>query len=607
MTVRSAVDSRNPDEPETNEPDTDEHRSAARRTSKSGPWSTPPPRSEPPPPLEEADRATRLRSIPLAVLAGAVLGVAAVASLTQNSALPALFALPYVGFLALVWWGSRGNVAVLLVSAYLLAPPPADNLMPQVFIFGGDDLSLTPRDVALLADVVLAVVLLTLRPGLPKGRLARWYLGGLVLLAAYPVVVGLLGGAGQSVAALVQGMAMPLRGAGLLLVFMWWARTRGWGPTLRAVARGVVVAGVLLSAVELVFVLVSRGETAYSILGYAAVVDGRPSVPGWGNNILGNFLATGVAVVVFLGYRLNWWIRVRVLLACGLLLGLVLTELRTAMLLALAVSEGAVVLAAVRRVWPKRGPLLALLAGGGTGLGLIALTSTLLPVLNPRFLTFAPEPLRPFLSQFSVFGVDDSGNLVDDAGIDLGGRSVGTRRLLLETAIQVWRSSPLYGMGWNGWGWAKSDPSIVAEPQLVAVDPHNGLTWLLVDAGLLGLLLLYAVPVVIALRRWDLWWLWAVPACATALEMVNPNLRNAHFAIAFWAFIAIAMVAAPKPRPYGLRTWLRDAWDWVRGRPPRSGASLDEPDGVPARADAPDRDADGEPAQQPAGAGGGGP
>lgn len=596
MTVRSAVDSHNPDDRNP-----DEQSAAPAATSRKAPArsSGPPPPAEPPPPLEESDRRTRLRAVPLAGLAGAVLGVAAVASLSQNTLLPALFALPYVGFLCLVWWGSRGNVAVLLVSAYLLAPPPADNLMPQVYIFAGDDLSLTPRDVALLADVVLAVVLITLRPGMPTGRLARWYLGGLVLLAAYPVVVGLFAGVGQSVGALVQGTAMPLRGAGLLLVIMWWARTRGWGSTLRGVARGVVIAGVLLSAVELVFVLLGRGETAYSILGYAAVVDGRPSVPGWGNNILGNFLATGVAVVVFLGYRLNWWIRVRVLLVCSLLLGLVLTELRTSMLLALAVSEGAVVLAAVRRVWATRGPTLALVAGGGTGLGLIALTSTLLPVLNPRFLTFAPEPLRPFLSQFSVFGVDDAGNLVDDAGVDLGGRSVGTRRLLIETALQVWQSSPIVGNGWNGWGWAKSDPQVVAEPQLVAVDPHNGITWMLADAGLIGLLLLYAIPVIIAMRRWDLWWLWAVPACATALEMVNPNLRNAHFAIVFWAFLAIAMVAPPKPRPYGLRTWLRDAWDWVRGLPPRSGASMDEPDGVPA--------AGGEPSEPAPARTGGGP
>ncbi|MGH3804618.1 MAG: hypothetical protein ACRDTD_31655, partial [Pseudonocardiaceae bacterium] len=100
--------------------------------------------------------------------------------------------------------------------------------------------------------------------------------------------------------------------------------------------------------------------------------------------------------------------------------------------------------------------------------------------------------------------------------------------------------NPVLGMGWNSWGWAKSDEN----PRLaLAIDPHNGLLWLVAETGAVGLILLYAIPAVLALARpWALW-LWAVPLVATLLELVNPNLRNGHFAVVVWALIALAMLA----------------------------------------------------------------
>jgi hypothetical protein len=102
--------------------------------------------------------------------------------------------------------------------------------------------------------------------------------------------------------------------------------------------------------------------------------------------------------------------------------------------------------------------------------------------------------------------------------------------------------------------------------QPVAVDPHNGFTWLLADTGMIGLVLLYLVPVLLCLRRLDLWWLLTVPVVATALEMVNPNLRNGHFAVLVWAFFALAFTASEPASRYTLRHLAGDGLNWIRGK-----------------------------------------
>ncbi|MGH3426348.1 MAG: hypothetical protein ACRDQZ_02035, partial [Mycobacteriales bacterium] len=133
------------------------------------------------------------------------------------------------------------------------------------------------------------------------------------------------------------------------------------------------------------------------------------------------------------------------------------------------------------------------------------------------------------------------------SGVDLGGESFSTRGGLLEAAAGIWSRNPVLGQGWNSWGWAKSSEN---HRLVIAVDPHNGLLWLAAEAGALGLLLLYAVPVACLLRRPWLLWLWSIPTIATLLELVNPNLRNGHFAVAVWSMIALAILA-PRPVLHG--------------------------------------------------------
>jgi hypothetical protein len=56
--------------------------------------------------------------------------------------------------------------------------------------------------------------------------------------------------------------------------------------------------------------------------------------------------------------------------------------------------------------------------------------------------------------------------------------------------------------------------------------------------------------------------------------------------------LALAFAATPPARRYTVKNWVLDAWDWIRGRPPRSAAPAlgDEPVGsVAARSQAHDR------------------
>ncbi len=503
-------------------------------------------------------------SLALFVLVGGALGVAAAYQVMTGSLIAALCLVPYLGLLCAVWWLSRGNVLILVLAAYLIAPSPADNLLPQVFIYASTDYALRARDLLFLADLVLIGALLLIRPPLPESRLGRLWLGALALLAGYPVIVGLVAGAGQSVPAVFQGAVMPLRGIGVVILVAWWAKAKGWDAAVRDLARTAVICSVLIAIVEVVLVVMAQGEPNYSLFNYPLVTDGRPAVPGWGNNILANLFCTCIAIIAFIGHRLGWKLHWRVLSAVLLLVGLEYTKIRIAMIIAVLVIETPVILAVVRKLWPRRGAVVAVVTGGVLGVVLALATVTLLFMMNPRFNTLVPG----FIEQHITSAESGAGPTELPAGgaDDDGAASISTRVALLNAAMHVWRINPVVGAGWNGWGWAKSDSDLGEYQQVVGVDPHNGFTWLLADAGVLGLLLLYLLPVILTFRRWDLWWLLAVPSVATALEMVNPNLRNGHFAVLVWAFLALAFAATPPAHRYTFTQWIRDAWNWLRGR-----------------------------------------
>ncbi len=496
----------------------------------------------------------------------------------------ALSVVVYAVFLTALWWLTRGNAPVVVAVAYLIGPAPADNILTQVFIFPTTDFSLRSRDLFFLADIVLVLALLLTRPPLPVSRLVRWWVLGLLALAVYPVVVGLLFGSGQSTLALLQGATMPLRGAGLVLLIAGWAATHGWASTLGNLARTLVACGALLAWGVLVAVVLAHGELRYSLFNYPLMVDGRPSLPGWGNNILANFFCVCLAIVVFLRPRLGWSLRWLVPISLLLLAGLLYTEVRIAMMLALVIVEVPLVLAVLRRVWPRRGAWRAVLSAVLAALVLGLVTVTILPIANPRFQTLTPRFIAEQVSNPDENG-DRSETMVSGSGVDLGGDSFGTRTGLLRTAGKIWLRDPVAGVGWNAWGWAKSEQS---RRLVVAIDPHNGLVWLLAEAGVLGLALLYWLPFVMALRRLHLWWLWAVPLVATALELINPNLRDGHFAVAVWTFFALGTAAgldrADPPGRYTIRRWISDAGQWVQGKPLQSSP----PTGAVTSADASD-------------------
>jgi hypothetical protein len=509
----------------------------------------------------------RNRPVALAVIGviGALLGLAAAYQVMAGSVIAAACLIPYIGLLCAVWWFTGGNLPVLVMVAYLIAPVPADNLLPQVFIYPQSDLSLRARDLLFLADLVLLGALVVARPALPKSRLARVWLACLAVLVVYPVIMGLVAGPGQTFTALIQGAMMPLRGIGIVVLTAWWARTRGWDTTVRDLGRTLILCASAVSAAAVLLVIVAHGELNLSVGGFPLVTDGRPGLPGWGNNILANFLCTSLAALTFLGHRLGWRARWRVVLAVVLFLGLAYTEVRIAMLLAVAIVELPLALMLIRRAWPKRGPVVAILTGAVGGLLLLLFTLYALVVINPRYMTIAPEFLVPYLPHLGANGGPGASLSLGDEGVDQGGASVSTRAKLLHTAVEVWERYPITGNGWNGWGWAKMQISDELK-QPVAVDPHNGFTWLLADTGILGLLLLYLAPVIAAVRRLDLWWLTTIPAVATALEMVNPNLRNGHFAVLVWAFFALIFAAREPASRYTLGHLATDGLNWIRGR-----------------------------------------
>lgn len=459
----------------------------------------------------------------------------------------------YVALLGAVGVLTRGNALVLVLVAYLLAPIPADNLLPQVLIFPDTDYALRSRDLFFLADLVTLAALIALRPELPKALLSRAWLAGLALLALYPTVIGVWLGAGQSVSAVAAGAVMPLRGLLVTLFVVAYVRRVGWDAALRDAVRTIVASATLLAFAVTLVTLAAWGKVQYSLGGYPLIVDGRPSLPGWGNNILANFFCVCAALLVLLRRRLGWslpWIGAT---ATVLVLGLLATQIRMATLLAIAILELPLILAVLRRVWPRRGPVRALASAGLAAVLLGLVTSTVLYMANPRYESLAPAP-EAIMSHLP--------QIQPPKGIDSGGESVTSRGDMRVAATKVWLHNPVLGQGWNSWGWGKADEN----PRFViAADPHTGFLWNLAETGALGLLLLYLVPAIAAWRNGHLWGLWLAVSCATVLELVNPNLRSGHFSVVFWVLVALGVLADTKSPRYQWRTWLRDSGNWLRG------------------------------------------
>ncbi|MGH3545232.1 MAG: hypothetical protein ACRDPW_04840, partial [Mycobacteriales bacterium] len=340
-----------------------------------------------------------------AVLTAGAFSLPVTAALVRGELGVALALVPYLVLLVALWWASGGSLPVVVLAAYLIGPAPADNLLPQVLIFPTDDFAVRARDLFFLADLVLVVALVALAIS-SRGvavqapidpRWARWWCGCLALLAAYPVVVGVWFGAGQSVPAVAQGATMPLRAAAIAGLVMLWARRHGWDSTLRDVARTVVGCGLVLALVAVAAALLARifapDQTDISVLGYPLIADRRPALPGWGNNILSNYLCVCVATLVLLRHRMNWKFGAVIGAVAVLLLGLVFTEVRVAMLLSLLIVAVPVLAAVLRRCWPRRGAVVAVAVTTLTAVLLATAAAIALPILNPRFETLTPGVL----------------------------------------------------------------------------------------------------------------------------------------------------------------------------------------------------------------------
>ncbi|MGH3803244.1 MAG: hypothetical protein ACRDTD_24555, partial [Pseudonocardiaceae bacterium] len=298
----------------------------------------------------------------IAVLGGLGIGVLAAKALVHGDVGVVAAVLPYLALLLGVGIFTRGNLPVLALTTYLIGPAPADNLLPQVLIFPSSDFAVRPRDMLFLADIVLLGALAVLVwqergrstvSAAPGDAWLRWWCAGLLLLALYPVVVGVWFGADQSVAAVLQGATMPLRGAAIAGLVTLWVRRHGWEATLRDIARTMVIAGLVLAVAAVGALLAAKvaapDQTQFSVLGYPLVVDRRPALPGWGNNILSNYLCVCVAVLMLLRRVVNWKPRIVAPAVVVLLLGLMYTEVRIAMLLSLLIVGGAIVAGVLRR------------------------------------------------------------------------------------------------------------------------------------------------------------------------------------------------------------------------------------------------------------------
>jgi hypothetical protein len=409
------------------------------------------------PPVARDEAPPAPRTVHIVVL-GIVLGALVAWQLRNGNTGTVAFVGMYVAVLGAAYWLSRGNSFAVLLVAYLVAPPPADHVLPQVALFPDGDLGSNRTTAFIGADIVLLLMVLARPPRIPRSTRLRTYL---ILLAATAVLFTLLGLRSHDprLAAVLAGAAVPVRGLLIAAVTAGRIEFFGWRETVRDWGRAVVVAMTLLGAVGLVLAVAYVGVGDARLFGRSVVVDKVVQVPGWGSPVYAAGMLVGLAALVVLRQRIGF--KPATQAVCGLVMvgGMLATQ-----------------------------SLQALVFGAG---------------LANQY-TFA------------------------------------TRDSLTSAAFKLFGRSPLYGTGWGGWGWHKED---VNGALSVALDPHSGVLWILVEAGLLGLVAFYAVPVsglfVGRPRRWPVA---AVFAVALGGEVFSSAVRNPHFSMLFFSLAALLLV-----------------------------------------------------------------
>lgn len=365
-----------------------------------------------------------------------------------------------------VLWGMRiRSPFAIALGAYLVAPHFGDNLLPQVPVFGGGDRA----EALLLADfVALMLVAHDLRRRRARSAGVR---AGLVLVGVAVLLptVGSLTHSGVhpawyfSVGNIVRATALLVWGS------------LAWSEKLRRELTWVFGLAVVSLSLQ-----VFMAPYAADILGQSRA---RVTVPGWGNNPAGYFLAmtAGLAISSLSPVRrFHWLWRAGVAVvaatgayATGTRLPLVLISLAVVV----ALSES-------RQSWTNASPALAVVVATIL-LSVVPIDG--FPPLEDADRALAHDPITTALSMAGLVAVQ--------AGPYEAG-SEGFRQQMISLALTEIDRRPILGPGWGSWGY-------VGRPaeEDVSTHAHNGPLHAAAEGGIIAAVLLYGGLVLLGLAR----------------------------------------------------------------------------------------------------------
>lgn len=403
----------------------------------------------------------------------------------------------------------------LVLGFYLGSLYVADTLVPGVAVdrWLNTDGSSSARPVLILPDLVLVYVLARHVRGVSRTALllAGSLLGATVLGV---VLAPFLNDAPMS--AVFFWTTPGLRAAGIVLLVDHGIRTLGWTPAARRVLR-IAVFGAAFLALQLWTVWAAKRlgrVVGYDLADFWSGFNwDRPALPGSNNNLSASFIAIGFVLMLLFPALHRLSLRWQVGLGVVSVAGTLASEYRTSILAIVGVASVLVGMAVARWArprWDRRAAVYA--AGWASALlaGFVLLVSVAQVVprvrgLNPVVYVQSVVNKQAYLDsqalarKRAIEEAQKNGETAEEVEGDglSDDSSTRSRSALVQTALRLWKGTPVVGNGFGGWEFERpTDPAFLK----TAITPHNGYAWVGVNTGILGLLCFYVLPLGLA------WW-----------------------------------------------------------------------------------------------------
>jgi O-antigen ligase len=117
-----------------------------------------------------------------------------------------------------------------------------------------------------------------------------------------------------------------------------------------------------------------------------------------------------------------------------------------------------------------------------------------------------------------------------------GDASTAVRLGISRAALDMWQRQPIVGGGLGSWEFNRPSVPTILQKQITT---HNGYVWVLADLGLVGLFLVYILPIGAAIVRRPSAPLLALVGLVVLFEFATVGIAHSRYAVMIWSVVGL--------------------------------------------------------------------